>query len=112
MNFGIQTRGSKYDLQLTGEIFRKQKLGTTSNLEYYEAKKNIRNYVGECKNLTKKEKKGFYGNSKNIFTKNIFITTNSSPNSSKNKFILHPSSVQLNNTTKANIVTTETFDDD
>ena len=57
-----------------------------------------RDYVGKCKNLRKKKRKGFYGNSTNISAKSNFTPTNSTAVLSKT------SSVQPNNTANANIV--------
>ena len=86
---------------MADEIFQKTNIGD-KNLEY----------MGKCKNSRKKKRKDFYGNSKNIFAKSIFITANSTPTSSKTQFVLQASSVQLSDTTKTNIEATQTFDDD
>ena len=63
--------------------------------------------MGKCISLRKQKRKGFYGNSESISTKNNFQTTNSTSASSKTRWV-----VQLNNTTKINIVTKQTFNDD
>lgn len=54
--------------------------------------------MGKSKNSRKNKGKVFYGNSKNNSGENNFTPTNSTPVPSK------ISSVQLSNTTKANIV--------
>ena len=59
--------------------FKKQKWRIRSNLNRYESKKNIRNYVGKCKSSTKEKREGFHGRIKNISAKNNSTPTKSTP---------------------------------
>ena len=92
---------------MADKIFLKteQKIQRTKiNLKRYEADESKRNYVGKCISLRKQKRKDIYENSENISAKNNFPPTNSTSPSTKISWI-----VQLNNTTKTDIVTTQTF---
>ena len=48
------------------KYFKKTKMEDKSNLKHYESEKNISNYLGKCKSLAKKKRKGFYGEVKTL----------------------------------------------
>ena len=86
------------------KCFKKQRWRIRRNLNHYvKIEKNIRNYVSKCKISRKKNRKDFYGRSKNVLAKNKSSPTNSTPGS------LRISSAQQH--PQKCLVASETFDD-